>query len=135
MRLTVTTDVATYYYMVRALDAQEQILQKTVASYTEQVRLVTAQLNNGLVPPTDLYQAQAQLEATQAQLLDIQRARADEEHALAILCGRPAPSFSVVADPLLEAAPPAVPRPRPRPPAPSTPTGRRGRPRPVAPGW
>jgi multidrug efflux system outer membrane protein len=109
VRLTVTTDVATYYYMVRALDAQEQILQKTVASYTEQVRLVTAQLNNGLVPPTDLYQAQAQLEATQAQLLDIQRARADEEHALAIVCGRPAPAFTVSANPLLEAAPPAVP--------------------------
>ena len=109
VRLTVTTDVATYYYMVRALDAQEQILQRTVASYTEQVRLVTAQLNNGLVPPTDLYQAQAQLEATQAQLQDVQRARADEEHALAIVCGRPAPVFSVPADPLLEAAPPAVP--------------------------
>lgn len=109
VRLTVTTDVATYYYMARALDAQEQILQKTVTSYTEQVRLVTAQLNNGLVPPTDLYQAQAQLEATQAQLQDVQRARADEEHALAIVCGRPAPAFSVPADPLLEAAPPAVP--------------------------
>jgi multidrug efflux system outer membrane protein len=109
VRLTVTTDVATYYYMVRALDAQEQILRKTVASYTEQVRLVTAQLNNGLVSPTDLYQAQAQLEATQAQLQDVQRARADDEHALAIVCGRPAPAFSVPADPLLEAAPPAVP--------------------------
>ena len=109
VRLTVTTDVATYYYGARALDAQEQILQQTVASYTEQVRLVTAQLNNGIVPPTDLYQAQAQLEATQAQLRDVQRARADEEHALAIVCGRPAPAFSVPANPLLEAAPPAVP--------------------------
>ena len=39
----------------------------------------------------------------------MQRARADEEHALAVLCGRPAPTFSVAADPLLEAAPPAVP--------------------------
>jgi multidrug efflux system outer membrane protein len=67
------------------------------------------QLKNGLVGPIDLYQAQAQIEATQAQLRDVQRARADEEHALAVLCGRPAPTFSVAADPLLEAAPPAVP--------------------------
>jgi NodT family efflux transporter outer membrane factor (OMF) lipoprotein len=109
VRLTVATDVATFYYTVRALDAQEQILQQTVIGYVEQVRLVTAQLKNGLVSPIDLYQAQAQLEATQAQLRDVQRARADEEHALAVLCGRPAPTFSVAADPLLEAAPPAVP--------------------------
>jgi multidrug efflux system outer membrane protein len=109
VRLTVQTDVATYYYTLRALDAQEQILQQTVAGYSDQVRLVSAQLKNGLVSPIDLYQAQSQLEATQAQLRDVQRARADEEHALAILCGRPAPTFSVPADPLLEAAPPTVP--------------------------
>jgi multidrug efflux system outer membrane protein len=109
VRLTVQTDVATDYYMLRALDAQEQVLQRTVTSFIEQVRIVSAQFKNGLVPPTDLYQAQSQLEATQAQLLDTQRARADEEHALALLCGRAAPEFSVPADPLLETAPPAVP--------------------------
>ena len=109
VRLTVTTDVATYYYSVRAFDSQEQILQQTVKSYIEQVRVVDAELRHGLVPPTDLYQAQSLLEATRAQLQDVQRARADEEHALAIICGRPAPTFSVSADPLLEAAPPSVP--------------------------
>jgi multidrug efflux system outer membrane protein len=109
VRLTVTTDVATDYYMLRALDAQTQILQETVTAFTEQVRVVSAQLRNGLVGPIDLYQAQAQLEATQAQLRDVQRARADVEHALAILCGKPAPSFSIAADPLQEAAPPDVP--------------------------
>jgi multidrug efflux system outer membrane protein len=109
VRLTVATDVASFYYTIRALDAQEQILQQTVTGYTEELRLVTAQLKNGLVSSLDLYQAQAQLAATQAQLRDVQRARADEEHALAILCGQPAPSFSITASPLLEAAPPSVP--------------------------
>jgi multidrug efflux system outer membrane protein len=109
VRLTVATDVATDYYMLRALDSQEQILQETVAAFTEQVRVVSAQLKNGLVGPIDLYQAQAQLEATQAQWRDVQRARADVEHALAILCGKPAPTFSVAVNPLLEAAPPGVP--------------------------
>jgi multidrug efflux system outer membrane protein len=109
VQLTVATDVATFYYTLRALDAQEQILQHTVTAFTEQVRVVNAQLKNGLVGPIDLYQAQAQLESTRAQLRDVQRARADEEHALAILCGQPAPNFSVPADPLLEAAPPEVP--------------------------
>jgi multidrug efflux system outer membrane protein len=109
VRLTVTTDVATDYYALRALDAQEQIYQQTVTAYSDQVRLVSAQLKNGLVAPLDLYQAQAQLEATLAQLRDLQRARADEEHALAILCGRPASTFFVLPKPLLEAAAPIVP--------------------------
>jgi multidrug efflux system outer membrane protein len=109
VRLTVATDVATFYYALRALDAQEQILQQTVTAFTEQVRVVNAQLKNGLVGPIDLYQAQAQLEATRAQWRDVQRARADEEHALAILCGRPAPTFSIAPKPLLEVTPPVVP--------------------------
>jgi multidrug efflux system outer membrane protein len=109
VKLTIQTDVATDYYLLRALDAQEQILQRTVSSYAEQVRLVSAELRNGLVPPTDLYQAQAQYEATQAQLRDTQRARADTEHALALLCGQAAPVFSVQADPLVDATPPVVP--------------------------
>lgn len=109
VQLTVATDVATFYFALRALDAQEQILQQTVDAYTEQVRVVTSQLRNGLVSSIDLYQAQAQFEATRAQLRDVQRARADEEHALAVLCGQPAPQFSVAANPLLETAPPVVP--------------------------
>jgi multidrug efflux system outer membrane protein len=109
VRLTVATDVATFYFALRSLDAQEQVLQQTVTSYAEQVRLVTAQLKNGLVSPIDLYQAQALYEATRAQLRDVQRSRADQEHALAIACGAPAATFSVGTDPLLEAAPPALP--------------------------
>ena len=59
--------------------------------------------------PIVLYQAQAQLQSTLAQQRDIERARADQEHALAILCGRPAPLFTVASNPLHEASPPDVP--------------------------
>lgn len=109
VRLTVETDVATYYYALRSLDAQEQILTDSVKSFEEEVRIVTAQLNNGLVSPIDLYQAQAQLASTVAQQKDVQRARDDEEHALATLCGRPAPLFAVASDPLINPSPPEVP--------------------------
>jgi multidrug efflux system outer membrane protein len=109
VRLTIETDVARFYYNLRALDAQVQILTENVASYREQVRLVSAQLKSGLVSPIVLNQAQAQLQATLAQQRDIERARADQEHALAILCGRPAPSFTVAANPLHEVSPPVVP--------------------------
>jgi multidrug efflux system outer membrane protein len=110
VRLAVQTDVAQYYYTLRLLDAQSGILTQTVASYQEQVRLVTVQVNTGLASAIVLHQAQAQLEATQAQQRDVARARNDEEHALAILCGQPAPSFTVPPNPLPERNPPAVPR-------------------------
>ena len=109
VQLTVETDVARYYYALRSLDAQAQILMDTVVAYAEQVRLLSAQLRAGLVSAIVVYQAQAQLQTTQALLRDVQRARADQEHALAILCGRPAPSFAVAANPLHASAPPSVP--------------------------
>lgn len=109
VRLTVETDVATYYFALRSLDAQGQILNDSVKAYEEQVRIVNAQLKNGLVSPLDLYQAQAQLASTVAQQKDVQRARDDEEHALATLCGRPAPLFALANDPLINPSPPQVP--------------------------
>ena len=109
VRLTVETDVAQYYYTIRALDAQIQILKDTVTAYEEQVRLLSVQLRTGLVSGIVVSQAQAQLKATQAQLSNTARARADTEHALAVLCGRAAPSFTVASNPLQEASPPVVP--------------------------
>jgi len=107
--LTIETDVAQFYYTLRALDAQSQILTENVVSFREQVRILSAQLKSGLVSPIVLNQAQAQLQATLAQQRDIERARADQEHALAILCGQPAPSFGVAPNPLHEVSPPVVP--------------------------
>jgi multidrug efflux system outer membrane protein len=109
VRLAVQTDVAQYYYTLRLLDSQSEVLTQTVASYQEQVRLLTVQVNAGLVSPITVNQAQAQLQATLAQQSDVARARGDQEHALAILCGQPAPSFTVPPHPLGENSPPLVP--------------------------
>ncbi len=107
--LIVETDVTRFYYTLRSLDAQAQILEQSVLAYREQVRVVSVQFRTGLVGPIVVAQAQAQLQTTVAQQRDILRARADLEHALAILCGRPAPSFAVAVNPLGEVSPPAVP--------------------------
>lgn len=109
VRLAVQTDVAQYYYTLRLLDAQSDTLTRTIVSYQEQVRLLSVQVRTGLVSPIVLHQAEAQLQSTMAQQQDIARARADEAHALAILCGQPAPSFSVPVNPLQQGSPPAVP--------------------------
>src|SRR5229473_5640831 len=109
IRLIVETDVTRFYYTLRSLDAQAQILEQTVVAYREQVRLLSVQLRTGLVGPIVVSQAQAQLQATLALQRDVVRARANQEHALAILCGRPAPSFAVAVNPLGEVSPPVVP--------------------------
>jgi multidrug efflux system outer membrane protein len=109
VRLTVETDVALYYFNIRSLDTQGRILRETVEAYTDQLRLVTAQVGNGLASPLVAYQARAQLEAALAQKRDTARARADLEHALAILCGRPASSFALSESPVEAGPPPAVP--------------------------
>jgi multidrug efflux system outer membrane protein len=109
VRLTVQAQVASFYYTLRSLDAQDQVLTQTLEAYREQVRILSVQLKNGLVSAITVNQAQATLQTASAQLQDVRRARADVEHALAILCGRPAPSFSIPVSPLHDTAPPAVP--------------------------
>jgi multidrug efflux system outer membrane protein len=109
IRLTVQSDVAQDYFAIRSLDAQIGILAQTVGSYREQVRVLSVQVQAGLVSAIALHQAQALLESTVAQQRDAERARADLEHAIAILCGQPAPSFALAANPLSEASPPDVP--------------------------
>jgi outer membrane protein, multidrug efflux system len=107
--LTVQADVASFHFNIRSLDAQDQILTQTVEAYREQVRILSVQLKNGLVSSIVVYQAQATLQKALAQLQGVRRARADLEHALAILSGRPAPSFSIPVSPRLDIAPPCVP--------------------------
>jgi multidrug efflux system outer membrane protein len=109
IRLAVQTDVAQDYYTLRLIDAQLEILTRTIVSYQEQVRILGVQVRTGLASSIVLDQAEAQLQSTLAQQEDGARARADEEHALAILCGRPAPSFAVAPNPLRGSSPPAVP--------------------------
>jgi len=109
VRLMVQTDVAQFYYTLRLLDAESEITTQTVASYREQVRILSVQVRTGLTSPIALSQAEALLQSTLAQLQNFGRARADQEHALAVLCGQPAPTFSVPVNPLHEISPPEVP--------------------------
>jgi multidrug efflux system outer membrane protein len=109
VRLMVQTDVAQLYYTLRLLDTEGEVLVQTVAAYQEQVRVLSVQVRAGLISEIVLSQAEAQLQSTLAQQRDFARARADQEHALAILCGQPAPSFTVAAKPLSDVSPPEVP--------------------------
>jgi multidrug efflux system outer membrane protein len=106
--LTLAGDVAAQYFAIRSLDAQSATLADSIGIFGDQVRLVEARFRAGLVSELDLAQARTQLSTALARQADVQRQRAEAEHALAVLCGRPASDFSVAEQPL-DLAPPEIP--------------------------
>lgn len=106
--LSMDAELATDYFDLRSMDSQAQLLQSTVNSYTEALRLTQALYNGGLSSAVDVAQAQTQLETTRAQLVDVGVQRAADEHAIAVLVGRPASDFKI--DPVpLTTPPPTIP--------------------------
>jgi len=108
VRQTLLADLAKNYFNLRAYDAQDEILARNLALYQEQVDLTGSQYQAGLIDETDVLQAQVQLESTRVQAADVQRQRADLEHAIAILLGRAPAEFSLDAQPLT-GTPPNIP--------------------------
>jgi multidrug efflux system outer membrane protein len=108
VRLTLAADVAQDYLTLRSLDAQDQILVKSVESFRKQVSLTQTLFRAGLAAQTDVLQAQTQLDSTLTQEIEVRRQRADLEHALAILLGRP-PTDLALAAASLDLSIPAIP--------------------------
>ena len=108
VRLTAQTELALNYFEIRGQDALKQLFDQTVAAYQDSLELTQIQFNAGIASDEAVAQAETQLEATQAQDTNLGIARAQFEHAMAMLLGQPASSFSLPAAPL-EANPPAIP--------------------------
>lgn len=108
LRLSVQAELAQNYFLLRALDTQKQILEETLQAYQRTLELTQNQYAAGVVARADVVQAQTQLKSTQAQALDIGVQRAQVEHAIALLVGKPASTFSIAPAPL-NADPPKIP--------------------------
>ena len=108
LRLSIQAELAQNYFQLRALDAQKQLFDDTITAYQRSLTLTQNQYTAGVVAKVDVIQAQTQLKTTQAQALDIGVQRAQLEHAIALLIGKPASTYSLAAAPLT-AAPPALP--------------------------
>lgn len=108
IRLLVQAELAQDYYQLRVLDGQKQLLDETVAAYQKTLELTQNRYASGVASRADVLQAETQLKTTQAQAIDIGVQRAQVEHAIAALCGKPASVFSIPVAPL-SATPPAIP--------------------------
>lgn len=106
--LAVTADVARYYFTLRELQAEKEILDKTVNLRQDSLNLVDKRFQSGLVSELDLTRAKTELADAQADRIDIDRQIAEAQNALAVLCGKPASEFKLDVLPL-NIIPPIVP--------------------------
>ena len=106
--LSVHAELAADYFQLRTFDADAQLLDSTVASYTRALELTQSRYGGGVASQVDVAQAQTQLETTRALAIDVRVARAQFEHAIAVLVGQAPAKFSLAFMPL-GAVPPAVP--------------------------
>jgi len=95
MRLSMQTELALNYFQLRTLDAQNKNLDEAVEAYTKALELTSNRYNAGVVAKADVAQALTQLKSTQAQAIDIGVQRAQLEHAIASLTGKPPADFSL----------------------------------------
>ena len=109
LRLSTQGTLAQNYFELRVADAQRQLLDETVAGYERSLQLVNNQYNAGLVARGDVIQAETQLKSAQAQAIDAGIQRAQFEHAIALLIGKPASSFSIPKAAIAKTVPPIPP--------------------------
>jgi len=108
VQLSLHSELAVDYFELRSADAQKKLLDDTVKAYTRALELTQNRFDGGAAPKSDVEQARTQLEQTRVADSDIEAQRAEFEHAIAILIGKPPASFSLPPTPL-DAKGPALP--------------------------
>src|ERR1700728_1268493 len=106
VELSVRAELASDYFELRGLDSQKQLLDNTVQSFEEYLKLTQIRFKGGVATESDVALAQTQLETTRAQAIDVGVARAQFEHAIATLIGTPASTFGLAPMPLGQQIPP-----------------------------
>ena len=97
--------LATDYFALRETDAEEELLRSTVAGYERALTITQNSYNAGISAKTDLLQAQTTLENARATLVGLTSQRAQLEHAIAVLVGKPPGDFSIAVAPWTMAVP------------------------------
>jgi NodT family efflux transporter outer membrane factor (OMF) lipoprotein len=107
-RLSYQSELAQDYFELHGTDGDIDLLTTTVKSYEDYLKLTKDRYTSGVASGGDVALAQTQLDTTRAQLIDLGVARAQYEHAIAILAGKP-PSAVTIPAAILKTPPPAVP--------------------------
>lgn len=107
-RLSAQALLATDYFLIAGNDMQQGVLHDTIEAYQRNLQLTMNRFNGGVASRSDVTLAQTQLLGAQAQSTDLHIARAQDEHAIAVLTGQP-PSAVEIPVLKINGPPPAIP--------------------------
>jgi NodT family efflux transporter outer membrane factor (OMF) lipoprotein len=105
-RLTEQASLAEYYFQIHGQDALQKLLDETVAADKKAVDSQRARYESGVDDQISLVEAEATLHSAESQAINLGVARAQYEHAIAMLVGQPASTFSIPARPIIVNPPP-----------------------------
>ncbi len=100
VQLALQADVAQNYFTLRELDAEVDVLNKTVTLRSQELDFVQHRYDAGDVSELDLAQAKAELDSARSDAMTLVRQRAASEHSLAVLLGKAPADLTVAANPL-----------------------------------
>jgi multidrug efflux system outer membrane protein len=108
VRLSIAASVATDYYNLREADSEIKLLETTVVDLERGYAITNNQFQRGLISELAVKQAQTILDQTRASIEALHIQRSLSEHAIAVLLGRPASTFSI-AESFTLSPPPVIP--------------------------
>ncbi len=88
-RLSNQASLAQYYFELLGVIRDQNLLKKRAANYRRIVKLTQNQYQAGTVSRADVLSAQSQLDTSEADIINNNITRAQYEHAIAVLMGRP----------------------------------------------
>jgi NodT family efflux transporter outer membrane factor (OMF) lipoprotein len=94
-RLSLQATLAQSYFSARSAQAQQRLLEQTVAAYEKSLQLTRDRYAGGVASSADVAQAEVQLKSAQIQQRENAITRAQLEHAIATLLGVPPASFAL----------------------------------------
>lgn len=108
LRLSAQALLATDYFSLSAEDMQQAILRDTIEAYERNLQLTINRYNGGVASKSDVTLAQTQLADARARNTETRIARAQLEHAIAVLTGQPPASLDI-GDSKIAGPPPPIP--------------------------
>ncbi len=96
-RLSLQAELATDYFELRTTDAQLVLLEDTAKAFEASYNVTRNRYAAGVAAKADVVTAETQLLRTRAQAIDLRANRAQLEHAIAVLLGKPPADFALAA--------------------------------------
>jgi NodT family efflux transporter outer membrane factor (OMF) lipoprotein len=104
--LTEQAALAEYFFEVRGQDALQKLYNDTVEADRKELELTRSLYETGITNQISVIEAETALQSAEAGATNVAIARAQYEHAIAMLVGKAATSFSIPVKPMTTAPPP-----------------------------